>query len=77
MTVQRRDTTRNLAVYDDPDTNANTLTIGAQLLYAYEPSPQTVFFIGYSDNHRDDDELLDLTQTDRTLFMKVSYAWAP
>ncbi|NIW23251.1 MAG: hypothetical protein GWN29_01045, partial [Gammaproteobacteria bacterium] len=55
MTVQRRDTTRNLAVYDDPDTNANTLTIGAQLLYAYEPSPQTVFFIGYSDNHRDDD----------------------
>lgn len=77
FSVQRRDTARNLALYDDPDTDAQTLSIGAQVLYSYELNPQTVFFVGYSDNHRDDDDLPDLTQTDRTLFMKVSYAWTP
>ena len=77
LTVQRRDTARNLAVYDDPDTDAQTLSVGAQLLYSYKLNPQTVFFVGYSDNHLDDDDLLELTRTDRTLFMKVGYAWAP
>jgi len=77
LSVQRRNTTRNLALYDDPDTDARTLSIGSQLLYSYQLNPQTVFFVGYSDNHRDDDELLDRTQTDRTLFMKIGYAWTP
>ena len=68
---------RNLALFVDPNTDARSLSIGSQLLYSYKLNPQTVFFLGYSDNHREDDDLLSLTQTDRSLFMKLSYAWAP
>jgi len=77
LTVQRQRVSRNLALYDDPDTDARSLDVGAQLLYSYKVNPQTVFFLGYSDNHRDDDDLSSLTQTDRTVFMKLSYAWTP
>lgn len=77
LTVQRQDIARNLALYDDPDTESHLLTIGSQLLYSYKLNPQTVFFIGYSDGHRDDDELFGLTQTERTLFIKLGYAWTP
>jgi hypothetical protein len=33
-----------------------------------------VLFVGYSDNYRGD-QVVDLTQTDRALFVKVGYAW--
>ncbi len=45
-----------------------------QLLFSYKLNPQTVLFFGYSDN-RLGDEVLDLTQSNRTLFFKVGYAW--
>jgi len=77
LTIQRQRVERNLALFDDPNTDARSLSIGSQLLYSYKLNPQTVFFLGYSDNHREDDDLLSLTQTDRSLFMKLSYAWTP
>jgi hypothetical protein len=46
----------------------------SQLLFSYKLNPQTVVLVGYSDNHsglRD----LSLTQTDRTFFLKLGYAW--
>ncbi len=45
-----------------------------QLLFSYKLNPQTVLFLGYSDN-RLGDQTIDLTQRDRTLFFKVGYAW--
>lgn len=43
--------------------------------------PQTVLFLGYSDNRLGmlEPELIrtDLTQTDRTFFFKIGYAWRP
>lgn len=45
-----------------------------QVLFSYKINPQTVLFLGYSDNHfgyRD----INMTQTDRTFFAKIGYAW--
>ena len=38
-------------------------------------NPQTVLFLGYSDNSANA-TAVDVTQTDRTFFVKLGYAWA-
>ncbi|UCE08454.1 MAG: hypothetical protein JSW07_10705, partial [bacterium] len=45
-----------------------------QLLFSYKINPFTVFFLGYTDNYFGNQDY-DLTQNDRTLFVKLSYAW--
>ncbi|MCP5102440.1 MAG: hypothetical protein GY950_03625, partial [bacterium] len=45
-----------------------------QLLFSYKLSPQTVLFLGYSDYHVGTD-YFPLTRSDRTLFLKIGYAW--
>jgi len=45
------------------------------LLYAYKLNPQSLFYLGYSDGGYQDDDLNDLEKDNRSLFMKVSYAW--
>lgn len=45
-----------------------------QLLFSYKINPQTVLFLGYSDNHLGTASF-GLTQTDRTFFVKIGYAW--
>ncbi len=74
LSVQRQDIDRNPAVYIEPE-DAQDLEVGRQLLYSYKLNPQTVFFLGYSDNHVDDDTLEKLTVSDRSWFMKIGYAW--
>jgi hypothetical protein len=51
-----------------------TRTLFSQLLYSYKLNPQTVLFLGYSDN-RLGQQGIALTQTDRTFFLKIGYAW--
>lgn len=46
-----------------------------QLLFSYKINPFTVFFLGYSDNYLGN-QSYELTQSDRTVFLKLSYAWA-
>ena len=66
---------RDPALYSfDVDPSEDTLL--AQLLYSYKINPQTVFFAGYSEN-RLGLQGIPLTETDRTFFMKVGYAWTP
>jgi hypothetical protein len=77
FTTQQQSIERNLAQFINPDTDAHTESRGAQLLYSYQLNPQTVVYAGYSDNHMDDDDLASLTKTDRTFFLKFSYAWVP
>jgi hypothetical protein len=48
----------------------------SQLLFSYKLNPQTVLFVGYSDNSFGD-QRIDLTRADRTLFLKLGYAWVP
>jgi len=45
-----------------------------QILFSYKINPQTVFFLGYSDNYLGNQDI-NLTRSDRTFFMKIGYAW--
>lgn len=51
-----------------------TETVFTQLLFSYKLNPQTVFFLGYSDNALGMTGL-DITRSDRTFFLKLGYAW--
>jgi len=46
----------------------------SQFLFSYKLNPRTVLFLGYADNYFGSPEF-GLTQKDRTLFVKVGYAW--
>lgn len=55
--------------------DARSRQLNKQLLYSYKVNPQTVFFIGYSDGSLQDDELSRITPSERSAFLKFSYAW--
>ncbi len=76
LTVQRQDIERNQDLHVD-EVDGRSLSVAAQLLYSYKINPQTVLFLGYSDRHLDDDSVTELIRTDRTVFLKVGYAWTP
>ena len=50
-----------------------TKTVFTQLLFSYKINPQTVLFLGYSDNNRGMPGI-DITKTDRSFFFKFGYA---
>ena len=74
LTVQTTDIDRNPAVYNEIVDSRNTEQ-GRQLLYSYKINPQTVFFLGYSDQYVDNDDLIGYTASSRSWFMKIGYAW--
>lgn len=57
------------------DIDRTSKGLSTELLYAYKINPQTVFYLGYSDNYTGDDDLASIKQQQRSLFMKFSYAW--
>ena len=73
--VQYRDLSRNPALYERPVTK-ETQRLFTQALFSYKLNPRTVFFLGYSDNWLGVTET-DVTQMDRSVFMKLGYAWQP
>lgn len=48
--------------------------LASQVLFSYKVNPQTVLYLGYSDLHYGN-ESIDLTQSDRTFFAKMGYAF--
>jgi hypothetical protein len=63
-------------LYTDPeDITTHSKDISTELLYAYKLNPQTVFYLGYSDQHNAEKDFSDLEQNQRSVFMKFSYAW--
>ena len=70
--AQLRMVDRNVALYTVP-TTAEQQRLFTQLLLSYKLNPQTVFFLGYSDNYLGEAQTA-LTQLDRTLFLKLGYA---
>ncbi len=71
--LQYADYQYDTALYlDDQDPEEQALR--SQLLFSYKINPQTVFFLGYSDSRAGDQET-DLTQTARTFFAKLGYAF--
>lgn len=78
LVVQYTDITRNPDAYHEynpADIDPRSKYLNTQLLYSYKVNPQTLFFLGYSDNGRQDGDLSKILRTDRTVFAKVSYAW--
>jgi len=82
LTLQSTDINRNLALYEDnqdadPENDflARSKDFGTQLIYSYKINPQSLFYLGYSDNAFKDDNVTSLTKTDKTVFAKFSYLW--
>ncbi len=71
--AQYLDLSRNPALYT-ADVAAADRELFNQLLFSYKINPQTVMFLGYSDNHFGE-RGIDLQATDRTVFVKIGYAW--
>ncbi len=71
--VQYLDVTRNISLYFVP-MSPKSQTFFTQLLFSYKINPQTLLFVGYSDNYFGSTGI-DITQTDRTFFIKIGYAW--
>ena len=64
---------RDPRLYRDP-VEAETEDLLTQFLFSYRLNAQTVFLLGYSDS-RLGVEPVDLTQTGRTVFLKIGYAF--
>ncbi len=73
LILQYLDLSRDPAMYGFP-VDKKTRTLFTQLLFSYKLNPQTVLFLGYSDNYLGR-VAVDLTQLDRTFFVKLGYAW--
>ena len=71
--LQFTDITRDPSLYSFPIA-PETRRVFSQYLFSYKLNPQTVVLVGYSDN-ASGTQTVDLTRTDRTLFMKIGYAW--
>lgn len=71
--LQYLDVRRNSMLYL-PAIESTTRSLFAQFLFSYKLNPQTLLFLGYSDN-KFGWEGFALTQKDRTFFVKISYAW--
>jgi len=70
--IQYTDIARNPDLYDKP-VDPGYKKFFSQLLFSYKLNPRTVFFLGYSDNYLGN-WLVPLSQTNRTLFLKLGYA---
>lgn len=76
LSVVYTDIDRNIA--NNPITNPSQVNknLSTQLIYSYKLNPQTVFFLGYSDNSYQDDDLTKIARAEKTFFSKISYAWS-
>jgi hypothetical protein len=71
---QYRDVERDLTLYRPGiQLEPKEKTFFSQLLFSYKLNPQTVLFAGYSGNRLGTEDI-DLTQKDRTFFVKLGYA---
>ena len=64
---------KNQALYED-EIDPTSKRLFSQLLFSYKLNARTVFYLGYSDNYRAYQDI-DLTQSDRAVFLKIGYAW--
>jgi hypothetical protein len=64
---------RDVSLYDS-EVDSHSRRLSNQLIYSYKVNPKTLLFLGYSDAGREAQDF-DLTTTNRTFFMKFSYAW--
>jgi len=68
------DITREPGRYSVP-VAAHSRRLFTQLLFSYKLNPQTVLFLGYSDNSTAERRGADLLRVSRSFFVKLGYAW--
>ena len=73
--IQYQEVRRDPAQYTVP-VNETDRGLFGQLLFSYKVNPLTVLFLGYSENSLGTQDY-DLTQRNRTFFLKLGYAWRP
>jgi hypothetical protein len=71
--VQYTDITRNQSLYLT-DVDRRTRRLFTQFLFSFKMNPQTVLFLGYSDNGAAGADV-GLQKQNRAFFMKLGYAW--
>ncbi|MEP1444572.1 MAG: DUF5916 domain-containing protein [Paraglaciecola sp.] len=72
--LQDTDINRDLSLYRPGEySSSGDQSLATQLLFSYKLNPQTLFYLGYSDNGFADDQQ-DFIRTERSLFAKFSYA---
>ena len=74
---QYTDISRATVLYTARQVEPQDEELFTQFLFSYKLNPQTVLFLGYSDNQIGgtiQGDTIQLTRTDRTLFFKVGYA---
>ena len=77
--LQYTDVTRDPGLYVFP-VPYRSERLFSQYLFSFKVNPQTMLFLGYSDTYLGGDtgpSRLALTQSARTLFVKLGYAWLP
>lgn len=57
------------------DITASSKDLSSEILYAYKINPQTVFYLGYTENRDSESNFSEIEQNKRNIFMKFSYAW--
>ncbi|WP_187775797.1 carbohydrate binding family 9 domain-containing protein [Luteimonas suaedae] len=67
---------RDPALYSTP-VKRRSRDVAAQLLYSYKLNPRTAGYLGYSHGGYADGDQVRLADRDRSLFLKLSYAWQP
>lgn len=73
LITQYTDIARNPALYTD-EVEPATRDLFNQILFSYKVNPQTVFFLGYSESGFGE-RGFDITTENRTIFLKIGYAW--
>ena len=76
--LQYRDFKYNVDYYNEDPPEPLEQKVFSQLLFSYKINPQTVLFLGYSDNYTGgeiNERDTPLTQTDWAFFFKVGYAF--
>ncbi len=58
-----------------PSFDVKNRRLASQLIYSYKLNPFTLFYAGYSDRFRTKINTGNFIKTDRTIFLKFSYAW--
>lgn len=71
--LQYMDVLRNPGLYASA-VDPRSKSLFTQVLFSYKLNPRTVLFLGYSDNALSDPSL-SLLRADRTVFVKLGYAW--
>jgi hypothetical protein len=76
--LQYRDYNYNVDLYNEDPPEPLEQKFFSQFLFSYKINPQTVLFLGYSDNYTGgeiNEKDTPLTQTDWAFFFKVGYAF--